>query len=235
MEARAHELTAAYALDALEPEEREAFEAHLATCERCQEELAMLREATDALAIAASGPEPAPALRDRILADVQAEAQVVVPLERHRRRTLAPVLGAAAAVAAVVALAIGLWAAQLSSDLDSTRDALERERAAASVLADPDARTVSLASGEGRLVVAGDGRAALVLDELGAAPEGKTYALWIVEDGTPTAAGLFPGADGTELVALDGVVDTGDVVAVTVEDGPVEAPESDPIVTSDPV
>lgn len=235
MEAGAHELTAAYALDALEPEERHAFEAHLATCLSCQEEIAMLREATDALAIAASGPEPGSALRDRILADVQAEPQVVVPFERPRRRTLAPVLGAAAAVAAVVALAIGLWAAQVSSDLDDARTALERERAAGVVLADPSARTVALASGEGRLVVADDGRATLVLDELGAAPEGMMYALWIVEDGTPNAAGLFPGRDGTDLVALDGMVDAGDVVAVTVEDGPVEAPESAPIVASEPV
>ena len=178
---------------------------------------------------------PKPALRERILAGVREEPQVVVPFERPARRSLAPVLGAAAAVAAVVALALGLWGTQLSSDLDSTREALEQERAAAAVLADPAARTVSLASGDGRLVVAGDGRAALVLDGLDAAPDGKTYVLWIIEDGTPTAAGHFAGQDGTDLVALDGAVDEGDVVAVTVEDGYVQVPETDPIVASEPV
>ena len=30
-----HELSAAYALDALEPDEREVFEEHLAGCESC--------------------------------------------------------------------------------------------------------------------------------------------------------------------------------------------------------
>ena len=32
-----HELTAAYALDALDPEERETYEVHLAQCDRCRE------------------------------------------------------------------------------------------------------------------------------------------------------------------------------------------------------
>ena len=45
MEADAlHDLTAAYALDALDPEDARRYEAHLARCERCQEELAALSE-----------------------------------------------------------------------------------------------------------------------------------------------------------------------------------------------
>lgn len=234
MEAGIHELTVGYALDALDPEERRAYEAHLAECEACRAELSSFWRTTEALAVASTGPVPSPGLRDRILADARAEPQVVVPFEARRRR-LAPALGAAAAIAALVALAVGVWALQLSSDLDETREALERARAAAAVLADPDARTVSLSAGEGRLVVADDGRAALVLDGLDEAPTGKTYALWIVEDGTPEAAGLFPGSDDTDLVALDGTVDEGDIVAVTLEDGPVDAPQSEPIVASEPV
>jgi len=40
METGIHELTAAYALDAFDPGERSAYEAHLAGCERCRKELA---------------------------------------------------------------------------------------------------------------------------------------------------------------------------------------------------
>ena len=239
METGIHELTAGYALDALDADERAAYEAHLPGCETCQQELASFWETTEALAVAASGPPPSPALRERILADARAEApQNVVPFEPRRRR-LAPVLGAVAAVAAVVALAIGLWGANVSSKLDDTRSALERSEAAAAVLADPGAQTVGLQAGEGRLVVGADGQAVLVVDGLDRAPAGKTYEMWIVPDGSieeANPAGLFPGRDGTEIVALEGTVQAGDLVAVTVEpSGGVDSPTTAPIVASDTV
>ena len=96
METGIHELTAGYALDALEPADREAFERHLTGCERCQDELAGFWEVSHALAVAADGPAPSPGLRERILADARAEPQTVVPLESRRR--LSPVLVAATAV-----------------------------------------------------------------------------------------------------------------------------------------
>lgn len=237
METGIHELTAGYALDALDADERRAYEAHLAGCEHCQQELESFWTTTEALAVAASGPQPSTALRERILADVRAEPrQNVIPLEPRRRRT-APVLGAVAAVAAVAALAVGLWASNLSSDLDDTRAALERERAAAAVLADPDARSVALAEGEGRLVVGQDGQAVLVVDGLGPAPAGKTYELWIAaEGGDPVPAGVFPGADGREIALVEGTVDAGEVVLVTVEQaGGVDAPTTEPIVGTEPI
>jgi anti-sigma factor RsiW len=235
MEAGIHELTAGYALDALDPDERRAFEAHLAGCERCQVELASFWETTEALAVAASGPEPSPELRERILTDARAEPQVVVPFESRRRRAV-PVLAAAAAIAAVVALGVGLWASDLSSQLDDTRAALDRERAAAEILVDPEARTVTLQAGDGQLVVNSQGQAVLVLPDLDPAPSGKTYEMWIVESGTPVSAGLFPGRDGADVVGVDGTVDAGSVVAVTIEKaGGVDAPTTTPIVASDPV
>ncbi|OFW75722.1 MAG: hypothetical protein A2Y55_12935 [Actinobacteria bacterium RBG_16_68_12] len=235
METGIHELTAGYALDALDPDERREYEAHLADCQHCREELASLAQTTEALAIAASGPAPPPGLRDRILEGARAEAQVVVPFEPRRRRTL-PVLAAAAAMAAVVALSASLWAARLSGDLDDARSALERERAAAAVLADPEARTVALQAGEGRLVVGSEGKAVLVLHGVEPAPAGKTYELWIIEVDTPQRAGLFPGRDGTDVVPVDGTVAEGDIVAVTIEDAAgVDAPTTTPIVASNPV
>ena len=237
METGIHELTAGYALDALEPEERQAYEAHLEGCEQCRDELASFWQTTEALAVAASGPAPSGELRERILAEAREERRVVVPLESRRRRA-APVLGAVAAVAAVVALALGLWAAALSSDLDETRAALERERAAATVLADPDARTVSLQEGDGRLVVDDEGRAVLVAEGLGPAPAGKTYELWVVSHGgEPQPAGLFPGEDdGRDVVRVDGTVAPGQVVLVTVEEaGGADAPTTEPILGSLPV
>jgi anti-sigma factor RsiW len=237
MEAGIHELTAGYALDALDADERDAYEAHLAGCEHCQQELESFWETTEALAVAATGPEPNAAVRERILTAVRAEPpQNVIPLEARRQRT-APVLGAVAAVAAVLALAVGLWAASLSRELDDTRTALEREQVAAAILAEPDARSVALAEGEGRLVVGPDGSAVLVVDGLGPAPAGKTYELWIAGHGDdPVPAGLFPGAEGLEIALVDGVVDEGEVVLVTIEqEGGVDAPTTEPIVGTEPV
>jgi anti-sigma factor RsiW len=232
MENGIHELTAGYALDVLDADERWAYETHLASCERCREELTSFWETTEALAVAASGPAPSPELRDRILTGARAERQVVVPLESRRQRRLTPVLGAAAAVAALVALAVGLWATQLSGDLDEARLALERERAAAAVLADPDARTVGLEAGDGRLVVGEDGRAVLVLDSLDPAPAGKTYEMWILEGETPVPAGTFAGREERDVVNVEGSVQAGNRVAVTIEDEPVAAPTTPPIVAS---
>jgi anti-sigma factor RsiW len=234
MENGIHELTPGYALDALDAEERRVYEAHLPDCQRCGEELASLASVTEALAVGASGPVPSTELRGRILADARAEPQIVVPFETRRRRAV-PALAAAAAIAAVVALAVGLWAVRLSDELDDTRSALDDARGAAAVVADPDARIVSLQSGDGRLVVAADGRAALLLSGLDPAPSGKTYEVWVIEGTTPAPAGLFPGHEGAELVEVEGAVDAGDVVAVTVEErGGVPAPTTTPIVTSEP-
>lgn len=235
-----HDLTAAYALDALDADERAAYERHLAGCEACQAELASLTDVTGALAVAAIGPAPRAELRDEILAAARADGYTVVPIEvgaeRRRRRGWAPVLGMAAAAAAVVAVATGIWAGGLSNDLDSTREALERERQAAAVLADPSARTVAVNGAQGRLVVAEDGRAVLVLDGLDDAPPGKTYEVWVIEGDTPSPAGLFPGAETPTTVPVEADVPAGSVVAVTVEvAGGVETPTSAPVVASEPV
>lgn len=236
METGIHELTAGYALDALDPEERLAYEAHLRDCASCRDELASFAEVTAALAVASSGPVPKPELRGRILVAAQAEPQTVVLLEPRRRRAL-PVVGAAAAIAAVVALGIGLWAAGLSGDLDEAQTALEQQREAIAVLADPESRTVTLAAGDGRLEVDPDGRAVLVLGGLDPAPSGKTYEIWVIEgEAAPVPAGLFSGREGAELVLVDETVDEGAVVAVTIEDaGGVDAPTTDPVLASEPV
>jgi anti-sigma factor RsiW len=225
METGTHELTAGYALDALDPDERRRYEAHLAECARCREELASFWNVTGALALAASGPEPRPELRERILSNVRAERQNVVPLER-RRRFVVPGVAAVAAMAAAVAIGLGIYSSSLSNDLDEARSAL-------AALSDPEARTVALDGARGRLVVRRNGEAALVLAGL---PEraGKTYVVWVVEAGQPRRAGLFDAASDATVVQLEERVPRGSAVAVSVENGPVDAPTTDPIVTSAP-
>jgi anti-sigma factor RsiW len=236
MEPGIHELTAGYALDALDPDEREEYERHLAGCARCQEELAAFWEVTGALALASDGPVPPPGLRDRILEAARAEPQTVVPLEEARRRRRPPVLAAVAAVAAVVAIGLGIYAISLNNKLDDTRSALASQEDVAAVLADPSATSVSMASGSGRLVVANDGSAVLVLDDLAAAPEGKTYQAWVVEGKTAAPAGTFSESGGRAVVPIPQPVPDGSVVAVTMEDaGGAETPTLPILAASKPV
>jgi anti-sigma factor RsiW len=234
METTIHELTAGYALDALDPGERVEYERHLSGCERCQEELASFWEVTSALAVAAAGPAPTAALRERILDDARAEKQTVVPLDSLRRAS--PVLAAVTAVAATVAIGLGIYAVSLNNDLDSTRAALSAQENAAAVLADPAATTVALQAGSGRLVVTPAGEAVLVLDDLAGAPSGKTYQAWVVEGATPVSAGTFEPTGGQAIVPIPQTVPDGAVIAVTVEEaGGASIPTLPPLAASDPV
>jgi anti-sigma factor RsiW len=225
MEADLHDLTAAYALDALNPDEAREYEAHLAHCERCRTELASFSEAAGALAYATEGPSPPPELRARILQQAQRERPNVAPL---RPRWVAP-LAAAVAVAACVALGLGIWAATLSNKLDRRTKELAREQRVAAILAAPSSRTVSF--GRGVLVVAKNGDAALVVGDLEQPERGKTYEAWISVGGAPQPAGTFGGGK-VVTVPLQGSVRPGGSVLVTVErSGGVDAPTQKPFLS----
>jgi anti-sigma factor RsiW len=108
----AHGLTAAYALDALDPDEAEAYERHLGQCEECREQLAELNETAAALAFGAVAPAPPARLRESILEAAAAERTNVVPL--LRRRWVSRGLAVAAAAAACIAVGLGVSLSQSS-------------------------------------------------------------------------------------------------------------------------
>ena len=218
-----HDLTAAYALDALDPEDAREYEVHLARCERCREDLAELSQAATALAYASEAPAPPPELRARILQEASRERANVVPL---RPRWVRPV-AAAAAVAAIVAIGLGLWAMSLSNRLDSSERALTAQERVTQILARPDSRKISF--DRGTLIVSRSGDAALVLRNLERPKPGRTYEAWVAEPGSsPRPAGLFEGGD-VVAVPLDQPVPDGALVLVTEEpDGGRQAPTSDP-------
>jgi anti-sigma factor RsiW len=104
----AHDLTAAYALDALDPDEAEAYERHLSQCEECREQLAELNETAAALAFGAVAPAPPVRLRESILEAAAAERTNVVPLLRRRWVSRGLAVAAAAAACIAVGLAVSL-------------------------------------------------------------------------------------------------------------------------------
>ena len=210
-----HELSALYALDVLDADERERFEEHLADCEQCQGELASLRDTASSLAFV-PGPPPPLELRDRVLERARAEPSNVVSLAA--RRSLATSVAATLAVAATAAaVAFGIWAATL-------HHSLSQERSATKILRDPNARRIDVPGTPGQLVVAPSGDAVLSVS-LPRPPEGKTYEAWVANPAVHRA-GLFAGG----LVKLTLPVRHGAQVMVTLErSGGVDAPTQQPL------
>ena len=210
-----HELSALYALDVLDADERARFEEHLEDCDRCTTDLAGLKDAATALAFV-EGPPPPAELRSRILTAARAEPSNVVSLASRRSR-LTYVAVALSVAASAAAVGIGIWAATL-------HHSLSQERSATSVLRDPLSRHVDLQGTPGELVVAPSGDAVLTVS-LPSPPKGRTYEAWVA---SPSAkpAGVFKGG----FVKLSRRVPRGALVMVTLErSGGVDAPTQQPL------
>ncbi|PAF29351.1 zf-HC2 domain-containing protein, partial [Paenibacillus sp. 7516] len=69
------DLAPMYVLGGLEAEEVEAFEAHMATCEACRQEVKELQEVTGFLPLTAEPVAPPPGMRARVLGNVLSRAQ----------------------------------------------------------------------------------------------------------------------------------------------------------------
>lgn len=207
-----HELTAGYALDALAPDDARAYERHLASCARCRRALGELADTAGALGFAAPPTVPPPDLRARILDAARADRPNVIPL----RPRWAYAAAAVAAVAACVAVALGIYAASLKSKLDNT-----------------SMQTLTLKGATGSVVVGRQGQGALVLSGLRPAPAGKTYEAWVMHGAAAYPAGTFRATP--VVVHLGHRVPAGGIVGVTLERaGGSPRPTSKPIVTSSP-
>ncbi|MER6447208.1 anti-sigma factor [Streptomyces venezuelae] len=217
-----HTLTAAYALDALDPGERGPFDDHLSRCAECRLEVAGFQATAARLASAVAQPPPA-ALKQRTLAAVEQVRQLPprssttlapVPLRGALRRK-AGLLAAAASVAAAALFAgLAAWQNQESHHYEQQARQIEQRLGDVStVLAAPDARTAHgrTSNGASATVVSSALRdqAVFTAGGLPAPVPGTTYQLWLDHDGTMSPAGLIH-QDGTVLI--DG--DTADAAAI---------------------
>jgi hypothetical protein len=183
------QLTAAYALDAVDPLETQAIEKHLLGCRQCRREVAELQEVAAQLCLASS---PAPArVWDRIAADVA---------DRRRVRTLIPRSAqpanppravsmrwfvAVVAAAAVVIAALGLQIHRVDRQSDRVAIGLSapgNQAAWQLAVASADARQVTLTSPDGSrsasAVVLADGASMLGPNNLPALSDQRSYQLW---------------------------------------------------------
>jgi anti-sigma-K factor RskA len=224
----------AYALDALDPDERAAVEAYLRQHPEAQRLVAELRETANLLPYALTPGDPPPQLRQSIVERARAEAQV--PQARGRivpfwRRPIPAYFGAAAAAAAV---AFAVWAGALRGEIAQLRGELARNQEQLQLVRQElQARDATLAvlqqdvtqvplEGEGQNVAqlyrSTTGDAALIV-ALGPLPPDRVYQVWLLDGGAPRSAGLItPDAAGQGTLALrsDDVAGA-TVIAVTEE------------------
>ncbi len=188
-------LLGAYALDALDPEERARVDAYLERNPRARDEADELRETAASLALAQAGEPIAPdGLWTRISNVIATERRAApttdtLAARRSARLTRATRWSVALAAAAVVAaVALGARVVVLDRRLDrSSTIAAAFDRAARQ----HGAREVALASRDGarlaRIVLLPDGSGYLRNDTMHALPADRTYQLWAV-----TGAGSRP-------------------------------------------
>ena len=211
---------AAYAIGSLSDAERDAFEAHLASCESCDRELQELLPAVGLLELSDPElPDPPSGLEARTLLAVERAAGTppgrrTARSSRARRRWLIPAIAAAclAITAAVVAPAL----------LDEDDEAPQPVEAVAELRSGTRDVSVSIVkTGIGRVV-------RLRSDDLPILPKGEYYEIWFVgpgdRPGQPNriSGGTFhPDQNGRSSVTFAAAVDPRKYqrMAVTAERG----------------
>lgn len=233
------DLLGAYALDAVEGEERALVEAHLDECARCRAEVAEHRETAALLAF--TGSDAPPGVWEGISTQLERPQAPVVDLTdvRRRRSQGAPSrwLGAIAAAAAVVVAAVGGLGWKVV-DQDRQIDRLASRVAggdlaalATSVLADPSTRQIELTGADGNrmalvaLTPEGDGY--IIPNSMQTLEEGRSYQLWALAGDTPVSAGLLGHSPDVSAFHVGAPVE-GFAISVEDADG-APAPTSAPV------
>ncbi|WP_338693773.1 anti-sigma factor [Streptomyces sp. Q6] len=235
-----HTLTGAYTLDALEEDERVAFEQHLAKCEDCAQEVRELTATAGRLALAATMPPP-PRLKDQVMEQIAGVRQerphsAVTGLSRTARRGHAMRWALAACVAAAAALGgTTLWQHQQADNArQQAQTAQEQADQITAVLAAPDAKvtsTVVKGGARGSVVVSHDSdKAVFIASGMAKPPEGKVYQLWFVDGDQMRPAGLMNPSRTNQSVLMTGAVNKASGVGVTLEpDGGSKQPTNQPV------
>jgi hypothetical protein len=193
------ELLGAYALHAIDSDERQLIDRHLRHCPACEAEVLEHHEV--AAALAPGGATPG-AVWDALVEALEEappplELAPVAPLARRRPRSM-PVLAVLTAVAAAAAAVLGVRLMDQERRLDRMQTAMAEDnvqRAAVVALANPTAKTVELRAADtpaaARVALLPDGRGYLLADGLASLATDRTYQLWALIDGERISAGTL--------------------------------------------
>jgi anti-sigma-K factor RskA len=248
-------LAASYVVGALDSGERRAFEAHLATCPICTDEVRTLGRVADALGRAVPQIAPAPALRARVL-QAATGGRSVDAVTVSPRSVDASWLPLAASIVVTAGLAVYAWLlhdriALLETRVENAeRRAMIAERAtievrrvaddaqaAMAVLSAPDLVRVDLGGQKpapqatGRALWSRNRGMVFLSNGLPSVPTGRVYQVWVLVKGAPISAGLLPtdaAGRGTAFFQTPADIPAPTGVAVSLEpEGGVPQPTGD--------
>jgi anti-sigma-K factor RskA len=219
---------AAYALGALEPAEASEVEEHLAECDRCRAHLRWLEPALQVLPDAAERMQPPKGVRERVMAEVRADAKrAAAAVGGERRAGWLRWFGSgpygwkpAIALTAIALVAVAFAGYEIGSN-DSSGEP---------PLADV---TQEEASGIDVKVSSDGERGTLKLEDVEPLPDDRVLEAWVQREGEVEAVpALFvPNHEGSATTVIEDMEGV-EVVMVTREPkGGSETPTSDPIVT----
>ncbi len=239
-----HTLAGAYAMDAISEPDRARFEAHLARCEECAQEIASLHEATARLA-AATAVTPPPDLKERVMAaaamtrqqpPVTSDAEPPARLAgtalarpgtwlrslagRGWRVRLAVAAGVVAAVVVLgAAVVFGVSSGTMRQQLNQAQVSSQQ---IAAVLTAHDAimMTGAVSGGGTATIVMSHARHALVFTAAGLRPlpASRGYELWLIGPaGDRAVAMLRPGSNQMTGPVIASGLRSGDHLALTAE------------------
>lgn len=225
---------AAYALDALDAEERRLVEEHIAGCAACGERLRWMQPAVDVLPATVPPEAPPPELKARIMDVVEREAAAAAaapPAEVATARPPRPGLAwfrlrpalAGLGVALLLAAAVAGYAIRSGDGGDSASEVYA-------------ARAEGGSGASGRLEVEGDA-GVLHVAELPPAGPGRVYQAWI-QDAEGAGGTIHPSSvfvvsgDGEGDVAIpDGLAAARRVMVTREPEGGSRRPSESPLLT----
>lgn len=231
------DLLGAYALDAVEDDERALVEEHLDECARCRAEVAEHRETAALLAY--SGADAPSGIWDGIATRLDQPAPVLDISSRRPAPVDSPLAWspAVAAVAVLLVLVVGAlgWkVVDQDREIEGLASRVSRgdlASVAATVLSDPDSRQVELRGADGRkmgvVALSEEGDGYVLASAMQPLEEGRAYQLWALTGAEPVSAGLLGRAPDIAAFHVEGDVE-GFAISVEDENG-APAPTSAPV------
>ncbi len=230
------ELSGAYVLNAITPEEQQEADAHLAECSHCRNLVRELRTAIDYLPLSVPQVVPSSALKKRVLTAIQDDAgPVSIQQIEHRRdlrrkrsswRTWSSQLLAVAAILLLLLLGgMGAWNISLQQQVSHLSSSIASSAPVIYHLQSTGAAKTPGISGE-LTYYPQQHITVLVMHNLQQPTGTHVYQGWLLKGKQPTSIGLLNIENGVATLDYPGDLSGFDAAAISLEPGPQATPNT---------